>query len=55
MQDRRAPFMELCWMKEDCIEMSWNVESIFYMAGFTSNPSLDVLLDYTDRGMLSSF
>ncbi|KAJ6976260.1 hypothetical protein NC653_031946 [Populus alba x Populus x berolinensis] len=33
MQDGGAPFMELCWMKEDCIEMSWNVESIFYMAG----------------------
>lgn len=24
---------KLCWMKEDCIEMSWNVESIFYMHG----------------------
>ncbi|KAJ6976213.1 hypothetical protein NC653_031916 [Populus alba x Populus x berolinensis] len=33
MQDRRAPFMELCRMKEDCIEMSWNVEYIFYMTG----------------------
>jgi hypothetical protein len=32
-----------------------NLSSTCMAGAFTSNPSLDVLLDYTDRGMLSSF
>ncbi|CAJ1935906.1 unnamed protein product [Sphenostylis stenocarpa] len=39
-------FPELGLVREDCTEMSW-IESVLYMAGFTSGQSTDVLLNRT--------
>uniref|UniRef100_A0A6N2N415 FAD-binding PCMH-type domain-containing protein n=1 Tax=Salix viminalis TaxID=40686 RepID=A0A6N2N415_SALVM len=39
-------FPELGLVKDDCFEMSW-IESVFYIGGFPSNASLDVLLNRT--------
>jgi hypothetical protein len=43
-------FPELGLVKDDCFEMSW-IESVFYTGGFTSNASLDVLLNRTPRSI----
>ncbi|KAG6794245.1 hypothetical protein POTOM_003484 [Populus tomentosa] len=46
----QGSFPELGLVKDDCFEMSW-IESVFYTGGFTSNASLDVLLNRTPRSI----
>ncbi|KAJ6950902.1 tetrahydrocannabinolic acid synthase [Populus alba x Populus x berolinensis] len=43
-------FPQLGLVKDDCFEMSW-IESVFYTGGFTSNASLDVLLNRTPQSI----
>ncbi|XP_020234560.1 berberine bridge enzyme-like 15 [Cajanus cajan] len=47
-------FPELGLVREDCTEMSW-IDSVLYMAGFTSGQSTDVLLNRTQLQGLSFF
>ncbi|XP_058731346.1 tetrahydroberberine oxidase-like isoform X2 [Vicia villosa] len=44
-------FPELGLVREDCTEMSW-IESVHYLAGFTKNQPLEVLLNRTHDGVL---
>ncbi|XP_004504926.1 tetrahydroberberine oxidase-like [Cicer arietinum] len=44
-------FHELGLVREDCFEMSW-IESILYLAGFTSDQPLEVLLNRTHDNVL---
>ncbi|XP_061373169.1 tetrahydroberberine oxidase-like [Gastrolobium bilobum] len=44
-------FPELGLVREDCTEMSW-VESVLYLAGFTSGQSLEVLMNRTQSAVL---
>ncbi|PNX97293.1 reticuline oxidase-like protein [Trifolium pratense] len=54
--DRLIPLMqeefpELGLVREDCTEMSW-IESVLYLAGFTTGQPLEVLLSRTHSGVL---
>ncbi|KAK7400209.1 hypothetical protein VNO78_11409 [Psophocarpus tetragonolobus] len=50
LMQKRLPEMGL--VREDCIEMSW-IDSVLYMAGYTSDEPREVLLNRTQSGLPS--